>query len=56
MTVSKSEESESQTHAARSYKIKFSIMFLLYKNAPHKHWDEFAALEDHLCRVIEVPQ
>jgi hypothetical protein len=28
----------------------------LYQDAPYKHWNEFAALEDHLCGVIEVPQ
>lgn len=56
MTVSKSEEGQSQTHAARSQEIKPAIMLLLYQDAPYKHWNEFAALEDHLCGVIKMTQ
>jgi hypothetical protein len=56
VTVSKSEESQSQTHAACSQKIKLAVTFLLYQDAPYKHGNEFAALKDHLCGVIKVTQ
>lgn len=34
--------------------VKHMMWFTLYKNSPDHDRDEFAALKDNLCRIVQV--
>ena len=40
----------------KSTGISLESVLTLYEYTPKENWYEFAALEDHLCRVVEVTQ
>lgn len=56
MRLTQREHRQSQTHAQCRHKIQRPMSLLLDQHTADQHWNQFAALEDDLRRIVQVAE